>query len=432
MSGYEGIVGIVLFFILIVLGVRIAFSAMIAGLVAFLLVYGDLNTAGIAMAGKLFTESSNYSYTVIPLFVLMGYLAQQYGIGSDIFTTARAWIGRLRGGLAMSSVMGCAFFGAMCGFSPVAVALFGKVAVPEMEKSGYDWKLSLGSIAAAGALADLIPPSTTMVIYAMLAQVSLGKLLVAGFIPGIITAIAFCILIFVLCLINPKLGPPGPSSTFREKIVSLKGIIVIVIVLVIIIGGLYSGIFTPTEAAAWSALVMLFAGFISKRGIKPHLLNAALKDTAITSCMVFMIIIGVTLMSTALISSGAIQNMIDFFQSVNLNKYMLMLIAIAIYLVLGCFVGVLGMLVMTVPFLIPILQAAGWDPILLGILVVVFVEIGLITPPVGMNVYVIATVTGRDVGKCFQTIIPFLIVQLVLVGLFIACPAIITFIPSHM
>jgi tripartite ATP-independent transporter DctM subunit len=271
-----------------------------------------------------------------------------------------------------------------------------------------------------------------MIVYAMLAQISVGKLLIAGFLPGIMTALTFSLMIIIRCIKNPKLGPKGPSTTWREKITSLKGIIVVGIVLIIILGGLYSGIFTPTEAAAWSALVMLLSGFIIQRGFKWSLFKESLKDTATNSCMIFMILIGVTLMSTALISSGVIGTMVSFFEGLEVSKYVLLLAAVIIYVILGAFVGVLGMLVMTVPFIIPILETAGFDPIWLGVFAILFVEIGLITPPIGTNVFVIATVTGRDVSHCFKAVVPFLIMQLVNLVLLVAFPAIVLFLPSHM
>jgi tripartite ATP-independent transporter DctM subunit len=426
-----GVLGIVVFLILLFLGMPIAFSAIIGGIIGFFLACHNFNIAGTIMASLLYTSSSTYAMTVIPLFIFMGYLAYYCGMGEDIYKAARSWFGWLPGGLAIATVMSCAFFGAICGVSTVAVAMFGKMSVPEMDKADYHWSLSVGSVAASGTLADLIPPSGLMVIYAMLAQQPVGKLLIAGFIPGIVSAIIYALMIWYRSVRNPRLGPKGPTTSLHEKFGSLKGIIVVFIVMVIIIGGLYSGFFTPTEVGAWSAFIILIAGVILKRFSWPMLKDAFI-DTARTTCMIFVILIGIKVMTTALISSGAFGAINDFFQAQVVPPYLLLFYAIIIYVILGAFVGVMGMLVMTVPVIVPILAAAGFDPIWLGVIVIKFCEIGLITPPIGGNVFVIALVTGRDVGDCFKAILWFLVMDLLTLGVFIAFPQIVMFLPSQM
>lgn len=299
----EGLIGVVVFLILVICGVRIAFAALSTGIITFFLVYGDLNTVGVAISSLFHSETSRFTLTVIPLFVFMGYLAFYYGIGASIYETARCWLARLPGGLAVATVMACAAFGAICGISVAAVAMFGKMAVPEMEKAHYHWSLSIGSVAASGTLADLIPPSTMMILYAMLAEQSVGKLLIAGLIPGIVSAIIYSLMIIFRCIRDRRLGPPGPPSSLRQKFSSLKGMIVVLIIIVIIVGGIYSGFFTPTEAGAWSAFAMLIAAFIVKRGFHWPMLRAALIDTSTTVCMVFILVVGLKIMSTALIGS---------------------------------------------------------------------------------------------------------------------------------
>jgi C4-dicarboxylate transporter DctM subunit len=429
---FPALIGITLFMVLIIFGVWIAFAGMISGLTIYLLVYKDLNVAGLAIASLLLDQSSSFPLTIIPLFLFMGYIALEYGIGSDIFDTARSWLGSLPGGLAIATTMGCAFFGAISGASPVSVTLFGKIAVPEMEKAGYDWKLAVGSVAGAGGLDELIPPSTLLVMYALLANQSAGKLLMAGFIPGILSAILLSLMIVVRCILNPRLGPRQPSTSFREKLISLKSAAVGMIVLIIILGGLYTGFFTPTEAAAWSAFVMLISGFIMKRGVHWPKLKNALIGTVQTSCMIFMLIIGIKIMSTALISTGSMNVMVSYFASLQVSPYVLLLAAIIIYFILGCFVGVMAMLVMTVPFFVPIFSSVGFDPIWFGVIVVIMCEIGLMTPPVGGNVYIVAKVTGKELSECFKSVWWFVAVNLIVVGLLILFPQIALFLPKLM
>jgi tripartite ATP-independent transporter DctM subunit len=427
-----GLIGIAVFFALMICGVRIAFSALISGLIVFFLVYNNLNTIGTALSGILFSESSNYAMTVIPLFTFMGYLALHYGIGTNIYDASRCWFGRLPGGLAIATITGCAFFGAICGVSPVAVAIFGKMAIPEMDRSNYHWSLSVGSVAASGTLADLIPPSTLMIIYGILTQESIGKILIAGFIPGLLSATIYCLMIIYRCMRDPRLGPKSPPTSFREKFRSLKGVIMVFVVMVIIVGGLYSGIFSPTEAGAVSAFVMLIASFIVQRGFHWAKLKAVILDTVRTSCMIFMLLIGIKVMTTALISTGVIGSIVEYFQGLAISGYLLLLMAMVLYVILGAFVGVMGMLVMTVPFIVPILTGVGFDPIWLGVIVIKFCEVGLITPPIGTNVFIIAQVTGRDVSECFRAITWFLVMDLLTIGILIAFPQIVLFLPSLM
>lgn len=427
-----GIAGLVLFLVLVVCGVRIAFAALMAGLVIFLLVYTDLQVAGTTTIGILVSVSSQYSLTVIPLFIFMGFLTFYSGLGTELYTTARSWLGQLPGGLAIATVMACAFFGAISGSSTAAVAMFGKVAKPEMDKFNYHPSLSIGSIAASGTLANLIPPSTLMVIYGMLAEQSIGKLLIAGFLPGLLSAILYSLMIAVRSVRNPRLGPVAPVASWREKIRSLKGLLVIFIVMVIIIGGIYSGVFTPTEAGAWSAFVMLIFVIITRRRLAWPMLKSALIETTRVSCMIFVILFGIKCMTTAIVSTGSFGILVGFVESLAVSRYVLLGVAIGIYILLGAFIGVMGMLVMTVPFIVPLLAGVGFDPIWLGVIVIKFCEIALITPPIGANIYVIAKTVETDVSTCFASIWWFLVVDLLTVGVLILFPQIVTWLPSTM
>lgn len=427
-----GITAIIAFLFLVSCGVRIAFAGLAGGLLSLLLIYRDCNIAGVSVSGLVFNEVTTYPMTVIPLFIFMGYLAFYSGIGGSLYKAAYAWLGRLPGGLAVATISGCALFGSISGSSTAAVAMFSKISMPEMDKAKYHPRLSIGAVAAGGTVANLIPPSTLMVIYGILAEQSIGKLLIAGFLPGIVEAIGYILMIIIRCIKNPQLGPRNPSTSFREKISSLRRVIIVFVVMVIIIVGLYTGVFTPTESGAWGAFIMLIFSLIVVRGSRWQMLKDALLETARVSCMIFTIMIGIKIMTTALISSGALRIMVDSFTALPVSPYILLLAAMMIYIILGAFVGVMGMLVMTVPFFVPALTEVGFDAIWLGVIVIKFCEIGLITPPIGVNIFVTAQIVNRDVSECFKDIFWYFIVDLLCVALLIAFPPIATYLPSRM
>ena len=427
-----GIIGIGCFLLFTFIGMRVAFAGMLTGLLLFLIIYGDWNVAGTTLTSLIFNNNSSYSMTVIPLFVFMGYVAYYAGTGSEIYEAARAWVGWLPGGLAIATVFACAFFGAISGSSLAAVAMFAKISLPELNRSKYDSNLSIGCVASAGTLASLIPPSILVVIYGIIAQQSIGKLLIAGFIPGAISAIIYFLLILMRCLVNPKLGPPGPVTSIREKVVSLKGIIAVLIVMVIILGGIYSGVFTPTEAGACSAFVMMINVFLKERRFDWKKLMMALRDTVSLSAVIFFIIVGIDLMAKAATSSGALGALVDIAISLPVSPYVLLFLVFILYVILGAFIVAPGMMVLTVPFVVPVLVSAGFDPIWLGIIVIKFCEIGMITPPIGINVFVVAPIAKKSVVDCFRGVLPFLVADILTVCLFVIFPGLVTFIPYLM
>jgi C4-dicarboxylate transporter, DctM subunit len=420
------------FIALLICGVRVAFAALISGIITLFLVYHNMEVVGNTVANMLYSSNAQYPMTVIPLFVFMGYIALEYGIGNDIFYTARCWLGRLPGGLAIGTVFGSAFFGAINGSSPVAVAVFGKIAVPEMEKAGYDWKLAIGSVAGSGGLSELIPPSTLMVIFAILANVSVGKCLIAGFIPGIISALALFLMIYFRCKVNPRLGPVTSAISLSEKIKSIKYLIPGVIVLVIIMGGLFLGVFTPTEAGAWSTFTMLICGIITIKRFDLRPLWKAVLSATRTSCMVLILLFGIKVMTTAITATGSLTAMVEFFMTAQVHPYVLLCLALVIYLILGMFVGVNAMLVMTVPFFVPVFAGLGFDPIWFGVIVVIMCEIGLLTPPIAGNIFIISQVTGKELSGCFKSIPWFIGVHTFVVLILILFPQLALFLPNIM
>jgi len=426
------ILSINVFLVLIFFGIPIAFSGMLSGLTLFLLLYGELTVAGMTFQNLLIASVSNYSMTVIPLFVFMGYLAFHSGVGKEIYKVASAWVGRLPGGLAVATIFACALFGAISGSSLAATAMFAKISKPELDKAKYHWALSTGSVASAGTLASLIPPSVLIVIYGIIAEQSIGKLLIAGFIPGFISAMLYALMIIVRCILNPSLGPIGPTTTLKEKIYALPGTTEVFLVMVIILGGIYSGFFTPTEAGAWSAFIMLIFTFLRGRKIDFQLVRRALRESVVLSSIIFLALVGMEMMTKALTSSGAIGAIVDLSISLPVSRYILLFFVFIVYVILGAFIVAPGMMVLTVPFVLPVLVTAGFDPIWIGIIVIKFCEIGMITPPIGMNVYVVAPIVGRDVIDCFRSIVPFLAIDIFTVLLFVVFPEIITYVPSLM
>lgn len=352
-----GVTGGIVFVVLTILGVRIGYSSLIAGLISLALIHKNLGIVGTTSALAFFGEISAYEMSVIPLFLWMGYLGEGSGIGADVFKAARCWLGRLPGGLAIAAVLGAAFFGAISGSTVATVVLFSRLAYPEMEKAKYDWKLSLGAIESAGFIDNLIPPSTLMIIYGILTEQSIGKLLVGGFLPGLLGTAVFSTMIIVRCIINPNLGPPGEPKSWREKIISSKNIIPVAIIILIIIGGMYIGIFTPTEAGAWSSFVMLCIIVITMRKVPWSMIGKSLVNTARSTAMVFLMIVGIRVMTTALVSSGALHILVNYMLSLSSDRWILFAITMIFWFILDLFMGTLGQLMMTVPFFVQIGRA---------------------------------------------------------------------------
>jgi tripartite ATP-independent transporter DctM subunit len=427
-----GLIGVIVFIVLIICGVRIAFASIIGGLVSFFLIYHNAQAVGASVAASFFSETSSYTLSVIPLFILAGFIGERSGLGSEMYIAARRWVGSLPGGLAVATVFASAFFGAVSGSTVATIALFSRLAYPEMKKAGYDWKLSLGTVESSGFIDNLIPPSILMVIYGVLADQSIGKLLVAGFLPGILAAVVFSGMIIIRCSLNPKLGPPGPSSTWREKFIATKALLPLIIIITIIMGGLYGGIFTPTEAGACSAFVILVVVIIRERRFPWTVLRESVMETARLTAMIFMIIVGVRILTTALIATGTLKIMVDYALGVSSSPWVILTGAFVVWFILDIFMSTMGQLVMTVPFFVPALAKAGFDPIWVGVIIMVWSGIALLTPPIAMNVFVGAPLCGRDISDGFRAIWWFIAMELVVFCILLAFPEIATWLPSQM
>ena len=409
---------------------RIAFAGAVGGFIGLVALY-SWHTATATLVSHIIVESTKYGMTVIPLFVFMGYLGFYSGLGEEIYRAGRAWFGKLPGGLAIGTVFGCAGFGAISGSSTAAVAMFGRMSVPEMDRYNYHRRLSVGTIAASGTLATLIPPSTTVVIYGLLAEQSIGKLLIAGFLPGIVSAIIYGLMIYFRAVLNPKLGPPGPSSSLKEKFISLRSLWAVVAIMLVILGGLYTGVFTPTEAGGFGAFAMFILVLI-RRMLTWEKLKAALLEATRVSCMIFIVIIGVRIFMTLLVASGVTGALVKAVLTLPVPAEVMLLGILVVYVIFGCFIGVIGMLVTTIPFVYPVILGLGFNPIWFGIIVIKLCEVAMITPPVGINVFVASKVIGEPVENCFRGVIPFFFMDLLTIGVLIAFPQIILFLPNLM
>jgi tripartite ATP-independent transporter DctM subunit len=424
-----GIIGILGLTVLLVSGMRIAYATALCGLLGLWALRGYGPAAGFA--GLMpYSESSHYTLLVLPLFVLMGYLAHHAGITRNIFWTARQWLGHLPGGLAIATIFGCAGFAAACGASTASAAVMGRVALPELKRFGYDEKVAAGCVAAGGTLATMIPPSVILVIYGFIAEQSIGALLLAGILPGILQATTYSVMLYIRFRINPALGPSISSVGWTERIKSLSGTWGIMVLIFIVLGSIYTGFATPTEAAGIGALgAFVMALPRMRRGD----LKKSLLETARTTAMMFAIIIGVLIFVRFLAFSGVPAALVDTALELDVNRYVILIAILALYLVLGMFLDGIGMLLLTIPIVLPAVTALGFNPIFFGILVVRMIEIGLITPPVGLNAFVLKGVAPDiPIGNIFRGCGWFVAVDLVNVAILIAFPAIILFIPKTM
>jgi len=426
-----GCIGVGCLFCLVLLGMPIAFASALVGLTGIGLLKGW--GAAFSLAGYLpYGITAHYSLSVIPLFIIMGYFAYFAGITSDVFKAARNWVGHFPGGLALATTFGCAGFAACTGASLASAAVMGKVAIPEMQKYGYDNRLATGSVAAGGTLAVLIPPSIPLVLFGIITDQSIGVLLIAGVIPGILTAIAYSLVIFGRVKISPQLAPPLESVSWKTRFGSLKKMWGVLVIFCLIIGGIYSGAFTPTEAGGAGAAFAFFLALFMKK-MSWATLKESLLETGRVTVMIFAIVVGILIFVRFLALTGLPASVAKAVVSAPVHPMFILIGSLLIYLVLGMFLELIGMMLLTLPIIYPAITALGFDPIWFGIIVVKMCEICLVTPPVGLNVYAVYSVAPKvELEEIFRGIIPFLLVDIVTIAIFIVWPGIITFLPKMM
>ncbi len=426
-----GLLGVGVLFVLLALRVHIGLAMALVGLGGYSLVVGwdpALSVAGMTP----YAAGSNYMLSVIPLFVLMGQFAFVSGLSRDIYRTVHTWLGHLPGGMAIATVVGCAGFASICGSSLATAATMGTVAMPEMRKFGYDKALSSGCVAAGGTLGILIPPSIGFVIYGLLIEESIGKLFMAGVIPGMLLSILFILTILYQCLRRPELGPRGPVHTMAQRFQSLGGVWGMLVLCVLVIGGIYLGVFTPTEAAGVGAFGAFIIALL-KRTLNPGTVVQCLMATGKTTAMIFLIIVGAELLSRFLAVTQLPMHLADLLSGLSTSRYLILLAILVLYLALGCVMDCFAIMILTTPILFPVIKSLGFDPIWYGVMMVIVLEMGLITPPVGMNVFVIGGVAPDiPMTTVFKGIWPFFIACCVALVLLTVFPQLATFIPSQM
>jgi tripartite ATP-independent transporter DctM subunit len=426
-----GLIGILAFLALIALRMPIAIAMALAGFAGFSFMVSP--QAALNMVAKeMYSNLSSYSLSVIPMFVWMGFLAYYSGIGTKLYIFAYKLIGHYPGGLAIATQVACAVFGAICGSNTATAATMGAIALPEMKKYKYDTSLATASVAAGGVLGVLIPPSVIFIVYGMATEQSVGKLFMAGILPGILLMFLYIAAIYILTLRNPSLGPAGPKSSWRERIDAMRGGLgEVLFVFVLSIGGLFAGWFTPTEAGAVGAAGVLGVSLVERR-LSWEGFKKSLVDTTRTSAMIMFMVAGAVMFGRFMAVSRVPFELANWAGALALPAFAIMAIIIFIYLVLGCLIDALALVLLTIPIFYPVaVTTLGYDPIWFGVIIVMVVAMGVITPPVGMNVYIIkGIVPDVPLEVIFKGVWPFLIAILICIAILMAFPQIATFLPS--
>jgi C4-dicarboxylate transporter DctM subunit len=424
-----GILGIAILIFLFVIEFPVAFAM---GLVGFL-GFGYLVSfnAGFEMLSiDIFESFSSYNLSVIPMFVFMGCLAFEIGMSTRLFDASHAIFGKMRGGLAIAAIMACAGFAAICGSTNATAAAMGAVSLPQMKRYGYDDALATGSVAAAGSLGILIPPSALLIVFGIMAEESIGKLFIAGVLPGLLLALLFVLTVTVLCLRNPRLAPAGAATSLKAKMKAVSAVGEVLILFCLVLGGLFTGWFSPTQAGGAGAAGVLLLGLLKRKLTWKGFVRAG-KDTLLITCMVMFIVTGAAIFSHFFAVTKIPFLLSDWVSQLDFPPMVIMGLIVLLHLVGGCFMDGFGLIVLTVPIMLPMIRALGFDVYWFGIIIVLIVEMGTITPPVGVNVYVIKGVAGDvRLETIFRGIFPFLLALIVAVVILMVFPEIATFLPG--
>jgi C4-dicarboxylate transporter DctM subunit len=426
-----GLIGLAILIVVLFSRMPVGFVMALIGVLGFSYVVSW--EAGLRiMAKDFFGIFGSYSLTVVPLFILMGQVTFHAGISSRLFDTAYKFVGHLPGGLAMATVAACAGFAAVCGSTNAAAATMATVAMPEMKRYKYGDVLSTGTVAAGGSLGILIPPSVIFIIYGILTEQSIGKLFVAGVVPGIFLSALFGLTIYIWVRLRPEIAPRGPKTTFKEKLISLGGVGETLILFILVMGGLFIGFFTPTEAGAIGAGGAIVLGFIRRRLTWKGFMQALFESTRI-SCMVLVIVAGATVFGHFLAITRIPYALATWVSELALPNFGIMAFIILVYLVGGCFIDALALILLTIPIFYPVVTNMGYDPIWFGVIIVLVTQMGVITPPVGVNVYVVhGVVKDVPLESIFKGAFPFLIALILCALILIPFPQIALFLPSFM
>jgi tripartite ATP-independent transporter DctM subunit len=424
-----GLIGIFALLILIFSKMPVGFLMALIGFIGFGFLVSFEASLNL-IARDVFAVFGSYNLTVIPLFVLMGQIAFHSGISARLFDTAYKFMGHLPGGLAIATVWACAAFSAICGSTNATAATMAAATLPEMKRYNYKAGLATGVVAAGGSLGILIPPSVIFIVYGIMTEQSIGKLFIAGIIPGVLLTLLFIVTIVVWAILKPELAPRGQRASFREMIASLSGLVETLLLFLLVMGGLFAGFFTPTEAGGIGAFGTL-ALALMKRNLTWKGFVAALFETTRISCMILVIVAGATIFGHFLAVSRIPFDIANWISGFDLPPFVIMFFIILVYLVGGCFIDALALIMLTVPIFYPVITHFGYDPIWFGVVIVLITQIGIITPPVGINVYVVSGV-ARDVPLevIFKGVVPFLIALIIGTFLLIPFPQIALYLPG--
>jgi C4-dicarboxylate transporter DctM subunit len=426
-----GVIGLLILIIILFSRMPVGFVMALVGFLGFC--YLRSPEAGLRILAKDFFDIfGSYSLTVVPLFIFMGQIAFHAGISRRLYDSAYTFLGHLPGGLAMATIGACAGFAAICGSTNAAAATMATVALPEMKRYKYSPELATGTVAAGGSLGILIPPSVIFIVYGIMTEQSIGKLFVAGILPGILLSTLFIVTIYIQVRLKPKMGPPGPRTSFKEKVRSFSGVIEMLLIFGLVMGGLFKGFFTPTEAGAAGAFITLMLAVV-RRQLKWGQFLVAIWESVRISCMVLVIVAGATVFGHFLAVTRIPYLLADWVAGLPLPPWAIMGVIIFIYLIGGCFMDSLAMIMLTIPIFYPVAVGLGYDPIWFGVVIVLITEMGVITPPVGVNVYVVSGV-AKDVPleTIFKGILPLLGALIVCNIILIIFPQIALFLPGLM
>lgn len=419
---------VVLLFVFFFMGLEIGFSMALAGFIGFAWIV-NVPAALNLVAKDIYAVFSSYGFTVIPLFVLMGQVGASGGIARNLYDSGYKFIGHIPGGLAIGTVAAATAFKAICGSSPATAATFATIAVPEMDRYGYDKRLSCGTVATVGTLGVLIPPSVTLIIYGILTETSIGKLFMAGIIPGLIVAFSFVITLFGWCKINPKLGPKGEKSTWKARIATLPPVLLVAVIFVLVVGGLMMGFFTPTEAGSVGTFAVLLLT-LAKRDMDLKRFIKSIQDTLRIACMVITLIAGATILGHFFAVTRTPYMAAEWLGNLPVDRNIIMILIFAIYLIGGSFIEDMAFLILATPIFLPLVIKLGYDPVWFGVIVCVITMIGIILPPMAINVFVVSGVTKVPIGTIYKGIYPFIVGLYICLFIFLFFPQISLWLPN--
>ncbi len=419
---------VLLLFVFFLMGLEIGFSMALAGFIGFAWIV-NVPAALNLVAKDIYYVFSSYGFTVIPLFVLMGQVGASGGIAKNLYDSGYKFMGHIPGGLAIGTVAAATVFKAICGSSPATAATFATIAVPEMDRYGYDKRLSCGTVATVGTLGVLIPPSVTLIIYGILTETSIGKLFLAGIIPGLIIAFSFVITLYGWSKINPALGPKGQKFTWKERIASLPPVVLVLIIFLLVVGGLMEGFFTPTEAGSVGAFAVLILT-LAKRDMDLKRFIKAITDTLRIACMVITLIAGATILGHFFAVTRTPYMAAEWLGGLPVDRNIIMVLISVIYLIGGSFIEDMAFLILATPIFLPLVLKLGYDPVWFGVIVCVITMIGIILPPMAINVFVVSGVTKVPISTIYKGIYPFIVGMYICLFIFLFFPQISLWLPN--